>query len=57
MNGSGQALICLDGTCQSGEWRKSAGNRTRYYYENGEEIKLNPGVTWIEVADSNTSVE
>jgi len=57
INGSGQALICLDGICQPGEWRKSVGNRTRYYYENGEEIKLNPGVTWIEVADSNTSVQ
>ena len=57
MNGSGQALICLNGACQPGEWRKSNDSRTRYYYENGEEIKLNPGTTWIEVADSNTRVD
>lgn len=56
VSGKGDALICLDGTCQEGTWRKSGTQRTRFYVENGEEIKLNPGVTWIEVADGNTSV-
>lgn len=55
--GEGKADICLDGTCQFGVWRQKADSRTRYYYENGDEIKLNPGVTWIEVAGSNTRVE
>lgn len=57
VSGSGDALICLDGSCQEGVWRKSGAQRTRFYYKNGEEIKLNPGVTWIEVADGNTRVE
>jgi len=57
MVGSGKAKICLDGACRQGTWRKNGNARTRYYYDNGEEIKLNPGVTWIEVADSNTSVQ
>lgn len=56
VSSGGDALICLDGSCQEGIWRKSGNQRTRFYFENGEEIKLNPGVTWIEVADSNTSV-
>lgn len=55
--GEGRADICLDGVCQAGNWRKSANKRTRYYYEDGDEIKLNPGVTWIEVANTNTSVD
>lgn len=56
MTGEGEALICLDGTCQIATWKKQASNRTRYYYETGEEIKLNPGVTWIELADSYTEI-
>ncbi|PKM87460.1 hypothetical protein CVU83_02995 [Candidatus Falkowbacteria bacterium HGW-Falkowbacteria-2] len=54
--GTGEAAICQDGVCSDGTWRKSGRNRTRFYYENGEEIKLNPGMTWIEVADGNTRV-
>lgn len=57
LSGTGKAKICLDGECRSGSWRQRDGERTRYYYENGEEIKLNPGVTWIEVADSDTYIE
>jgi len=55
--GEGQAKICLDGVCREGTWKKSGNNRTRYYYDEGEEIKLNPGITWIEVADNNTRVD
>jgi len=54
--GGGKALFCVDGECQSITWNKKANSRTRYYFINGEEIKLNPGVTWIELADQNTKV-
>ena len=57
LSGSGEAKICVDGICRQGVWRQRDGRRTRYYYEDGEEIKLNPGVTWIEIAGSNTRVE
>ncbi|MDD5031801.1 MAG: DUF3048 domain-containing protein [Patescibacteria group bacterium] len=47
--GSGKAVICLDGGCQEGEWRKeSLAARTRYYI-GGEEVKFNPGKIWIEI--------
>lgn len=55
--GSGRAQVCIDGWCQEAAWRKSQTGRTHYYDSLGEEIKFNPGVTWIEVADNNTSVE
>ncbi|MGE5426026.1 MAG: DUF3048 domain-containing protein [Bacillota bacterium] len=54
--GNGKAVICLDGLCQEGAWKKNGSSRTRYYDLKGEEIKFNPGVTWIEAADGNTSV-
>lgn len=54
--GSGEAVVCLDGACQLARWQKKGAARTRYYYENGEEIKLNPGIIWIEVADSMTEI-
>lgn len=57
MTGTGQALMCIDGVCLTGKWKKQGNDRTRYYYENEEEIKLNPGITWIEVADDNTKVD
>ncbi|HQB76603.1 MAG TPA: DUF3048 domain-containing protein [bacterium] len=57
LEGEGRAEICLDGICRSGFWRHRPGERTRYYYDDGAEIQLNPGITWIEVADSNTHLE
>lgn len=54
VRGEGKALICLDASCETGFWKKQGTNRTRYYYETGDEVKLNPGVTWIELADSVT---
>ncbi|HTW96693.1 MAG TPA: DUF3048 domain-containing protein, partial [Candidatus Methylomirabilis sp.] len=48
--GSGQATICLDGTCRAGEWQKtSATARTKFSYSDGQEVKFNAGPTWIEV--------
>ncbi|MFA4941796.1 MAG: DUF3048 domain-containing protein [Patescibacteria group bacterium] len=47
--GSGKAIICLDGKCSPGEWKKNnSSSRTRYYYENGEEVQFNGGKFWIE---------
>lgn len=56
VTGSGDALICLDGSCQPGTWKRASNDRTRFYYQNGEEVKLNPGITWVEVADSWTKI-
>lgn len=50
---SGQALLCQDGDCKLGVWKKNKEtDRTRYYYKNGDEFIFNRGITWIEVIDS-----
>ncbi|NCO79819.1 hypothetical protein CO116_00980 [Candidatus Falkowbacteria bacterium CG_4_9_14_3_um_filter_38_19] len=48
--GSGKAIICLDGSCQTGSWRKQTDSSRSYFYNDQmEEIKFNAGPTWIEV--------
>ena len=61
--GFGQAIVCLDGKCEEGEWRKRTSEaRTRFYKTikppldkgggggfPGEEFQFNAGATWIEV--------
>jgi hypothetical protein len=48
--GEGGALVCLDGVCRDGQWRKdAAGERTRFYDENGDEVQFDAGPIWIEV--------
>lgn len=49
---SGQAVLCQDGQCTMGKWKKnSPSSRAKYYYKNGEEFIFNAGTTWIEVID------
>lgn len=48
--GEGEAIICLDGTCSEGKWKKgSKTSRTRYYSQEKNEVELNAGPTWIQV--------
>ncbi|KNF09342.1 protein of unknown function DUF3048 [Gottschalkia purinilytica] len=55
--GSGDGMYITDGKAKRITWEKaSVKSRTIYYDENGEEISLNPGVTWIQVTASNTNV-
>lgn len=55
--GSGEAVVFQDGIKIEGEWKKEKrGDRTKFYDKNGEEIKFNPGVTWIEVVPIGTEV-
>jgi hypothetical protein len=56
--GSGEATICMDGTCQKGEWRKpSEAERTRFYGEDGKELSFNRGTTWIQAVRPGVSFE
>jgi len=56
--GSGEAIIFQDGARIDGTWRKEKrGARTKFFDKNGQEIKFNPGVTWVEVAPVGTEVE
>jgi hypothetical protein len=48
--GEGKALVCRDGVCHDGVWRKrNVSARTRFYNQNGQEFYFNRGHTWIEV--------
>jgi len=48
--GDGKSLICMDGNCSPGTWeKKHPSDRTRFYAEDGREVKFNRGMTWIQV--------
>jgi hypothetical protein len=48
--GEGKALVARDGVTVAAAWKKnSVADRTRYYDENGAELALNAGKTWIEI--------
>ncbi|MDD5071810.1 MAG: DUF3048 domain-containing protein [Patescibacteria group bacterium] len=47
--GRGKAVICLDGSCQEGEWQKNTLSARTRYYVGEEEVRLNPGKIWIEI--------
>lgn len=55
--GEGQGFFITHGEMKEIIWKKTSRRAiTRFYDENGEEIRLNPGVTWIEVIPSNLEV-
>ncbi len=55
LTGQGEALIFQNGQVIKGKWLKEAG-RTRFYNENGEEIKLLSGKTWIALISNKNLV-
>jgi hypothetical protein len=47
---SGQALLCQDGNCVVGKYKKNtAEGRTKYYLKDNSEFIFNPGTTWVEM--------
>jgi len=55
---AGQALLCQDGNCQMGNWKKNSPiARAKYYYKNGDEFIFNAGTTWIEVTDNLQNIK
>jgi len=57
MIGEGKALIFKNGKKIDGFWRKFKNGRTRFFNEEGEEIKFNRGRIWVEVVSKNTEVK
>lgn len=55
-SGSGDLRVLRDGVMIRGQWKKD-GLRTRWYDQNGQEINLKPGKTWIEVVPSDVSLK
>ncbi len=55
--GSGKAYVFRDGKVIKGTWeRDSSDDLTRFLDENGEEIPLTPGNTWIELLPRTISI-
>lgn len=56
--GSGQAYVFQNGIAVNGSWNKtSAADQIKFYDENGSEIKLAPGQTFVEAVPTYGSVE
>lgn len=53
----GKALVFRDGIVIEGYWEKDINNITKFYNKQGENIKFNPGQTWIEVIPDTIKVE
>ncbi len=52
----GDGMYITNGRAVSITWRReSAGDITHYYDENGDEIVLNPGKTWVAVCENKKS--
>ena len=48
--GEGTGLYASNGVIVPVTWKKSSENAiTKYYTEDGNELKLNPGKTWVEI--------
>ena len=55
--GDGEALIFVDGQVIDGYWEKDTRiDRTIFTDKKGQEIELNPGLTWISVLANDTNV-
>ncbi len=57
--GKGDGYLFQDGGVVEVIWKKeSQGQRLRFYSkENDKELKMNPGLTWVEVVPSKNSIE
>ena len=54
--GTGNALVCRQGTCVSGTWnRPSLSDVTQYLTATGTVVPLVPGQTWVELAPSSVT--
>lgn len=56
--GEGKGLYITNGKVIDVTWKKAKrSDKTRYYDSNGDEIKLNPGHTWVQVVTLTTPVK
>jgi hypothetical protein len=55
--GSGKGIYITNGSYVPVTWKKAdRRSPTRFYFEDGREVKLNPGKTWIQVVPGISSV-
>jgi len=55
--GEGKGWVLSDGKAYPIRWeKKNLRDKTRFYYDNGEELRINPGRVWIEIVDTKVKV-
>lgn len=58
MTAGGEAMLFTNGTVKMGKWsRKDLDSPTIFKDEEGKELQLNTGVTWIQVVDDTVEIE
>jgi len=56
--GMGEALVCVNGVCEKGSWKKkNLNSRTKFYNLEDDEFEFNRGTTWIEIVNPRYEVE
>jgi hypothetical protein len=55
LTGSGKVVVIRDGKAISGSWKREGNQRTRYFDEEGKEISLVRGTTWVQVIHPDLS--
>jgi hypothetical protein len=54
---SGQALLCQDGNCLIGQYKKDTSGQTKYYLKDSNEFTFNAGITWVEIIEDWDDVQ
>ncbi|MCX6800102.1 MAG: DUF3048 domain-containing protein [Candidatus Falkowbacteria bacterium] len=57
LSGTGKIIVCLDGQCKEGQWKKTTNIQRTKFYINDEEVELNAGKTWINIVRPQYLVE
>lgn len=57
LDSRGKAILIKDGIVVEGFWEKNENTWTEFYNNLGQEIKLNPGQTWIELVPDTLEVK
>ncbi|MDO8261224.1 MAG: DUF3048 domain-containing protein [Candidatus Magasanikbacteria bacterium] len=56
--GEGKAVVCRDGKCEDGVWKKTSSTaKTRFYDKNSQEFSFNAGATWVQVVRPEINVK
>jgi len=56
--GSGKGYYITSGKCEEIKWSKSSRtSQTKYTYQDGSIVKLNPGQTWIQIVPLGAKIE
>ena len=56
LNSNGEIKLFRDGTIINGSWERSSRDHIIYLDNNGNEIEINPGKTWIQLVPNGTEI-